>query len=247
MTSTIYLLKLKEDKYYIGKNDNIYSGKTKNVNKKILNYFKNNLNEWTTLYEPIDVIDKFNVSSIDEENNILLSFINKFKFDNIRSYLYFDINLNEKIIVDKIKINNDVIIKTLSSIFIKDDFAKNKYDLNYVLNNIFLCFGITTPGKYKLFRSLYLSELITNDDLYKIFNNELEINKLLKLFVKNDIPYFSCDINNETTLHELLKFYDFCNDDKFLYFNVEYTDLAIRNNEININKNINDVNVISTF
>lgn len=45
----IYVLKLEQDKYYIGKTDN--------PNIRLENHFSSNGSEWTKLYKPLKIIE----------------------------------------------------------------------------------------------------------------------------------------------------------------------------------------------
>jgi predicted GIY-YIG superfamily endonuclease len=60
--NSIYILKLEDNKYYVGK--------TKNINKRILEHFSNNGSEWTKKYKPIEIIDTFKSNDVFDEKNI---------------------------------------------------------------------------------------------------------------------------------------------------------------------------------
>jgi hypothetical protein len=92
--NTIYILQLEHNKYYVGK--------TKNINKRILNHFANNGSEWTKKYKPIEIIDTFKSNDIfDEEKHTLLN-MDKYGIDNVRGGSYSKIELSE-LEKDKIK------------------------------------------------------------------------------------------------------------------------------------------------
>ena len=92
--NTIYILQLEHNKYYVGK--------TKNINKRILNHFANNGSEWTKKYKPIEIIDTFKSNDIfDEEKHTLLT-MDKYGIDNVRGGSYSKIELSE-LEKDKIK------------------------------------------------------------------------------------------------------------------------------------------------
>jgi len=57
--NTIYILKLEDNKYYVGK--------TKNINNRILDHFTNNGSEWTKKYKPIEIINEYKSDDIIDE------------------------------------------------------------------------------------------------------------------------------------------------------------------------------------
>lgn len=85
--NTIYILKLENNKYYVGK--------TKNINKRILDHFQNNGSEWTKKYKPIEIINTYKGDNFDEEKHTLLT-MDKYGIDNVRGGSYCKIELSKQ-------------------------------------------------------------------------------------------------------------------------------------------------------
>jgi|LakMenE18May11ns_1017448.scaffolds.fasta_scaffold9954712_5 hypothetical protein len=84
--STIYILELENNKYYIGRS---------NCSKKrILQHFNNNGSEWTKLYKPIRILSQFKGDSWDEEKHTLIT-MNTYGVNNVRGGSYCKIHLTE--------------------------------------------------------------------------------------------------------------------------------------------------------
>ena len=87
--NTIYILKLEDNKFYVGKTKNIIT------DKKILKHFLNNGSKWTKKYKPIDIIDKYSSDDIFDEEKYTLLTMDKFGIDDVRGGSYCKIELNE--------------------------------------------------------------------------------------------------------------------------------------------------------
>ena len=83
----IYILELENNKYYVGK--------TKNINKRILDHFQNNGSEWTKKYKPIEIINTYKGDNFDEEKHTLLT-MDKYGIDNVRGGSYCKIELSKQ-------------------------------------------------------------------------------------------------------------------------------------------------------
>ena len=92
--STIYILKLQDNKYYVGK--------TNNINKRILDHFTNNGSEWTKKYEPIEILNEYNSNDCFDEEKYTLLNMDKYGIDNVRGGSYCKILLSD-LEKDKIK------------------------------------------------------------------------------------------------------------------------------------------------
>ena len=84
--TTIYTLKLEDNKYYIGR-----SNAPKN---RILNHFYENGSEWTKKYKPINVISEIIGEPFDEEKYTLIA-MEKYGIDNVRGGSYCKIELSD--------------------------------------------------------------------------------------------------------------------------------------------------------
>jgi hypothetical protein len=86
----IYVLKLEQDKYYIGKTDN--------PNIRLENHFSSNGSEWTKLYKPLKIIEIIpNCDNYDEDKYTKI-YMDKYGIDNVRGGIYVQIELSEDII-----------------------------------------------------------------------------------------------------------------------------------------------------
>ena len=86
-TTNIYILKLKEGKYYIGKSNNVLNRFQQHVN--------GNGSSWTKKYKPISIEKTIeNVSSF-EENKITKEYMYKYGIDNVRGGSYIEIKLTD--------------------------------------------------------------------------------------------------------------------------------------------------------
>lgn len=84
---SIYVLKLKHNKYYIGKSIN--------VNKRIKQHFKGKGSTWTKLYKPIEIFEiRRNCDDFDEEK-ITLQYMKKYGINNVRGGSYARIKLDQ--------------------------------------------------------------------------------------------------------------------------------------------------------
>ena len=83
----IYVLKLEEGKYYVGKTDN--------PQFRLENHFSNNGSAWTRLYKPLKVIKILqNMDSYDEDK-ITRQYMDKYGISNVRGGAYVKINLDK--------------------------------------------------------------------------------------------------------------------------------------------------------
>jgi len=84
----IYILKLKEDKYYVGK--------TSNPDFRITNHFDSKGSKWTTKYKPIQIEEIIpNCDDYDEDKYTNI-YMNKYGIDNVRGGSYCEIKLSKQ-------------------------------------------------------------------------------------------------------------------------------------------------------
>lgn len=85
MTSKIYLIECEHGKYYIGK--------TKYIEKRILQHFTNKGAEWTKRYKPIKILNTYDEYNAFAEENYTILAMKKYGIDNVRGGTYCAINL----------------------------------------------------------------------------------------------------------------------------------------------------------
>jgi len=71
----LYVLRLEDDKYYIGY--------TSNISERITSHFSGGGGTWTQRYKPIEVIETIQGGKI-EERNLTLQYMRKFGWENVR-------------------------------------------------------------------------------------------------------------------------------------------------------------------
>lgn len=84
--TTIYVLKLKGEKYYVGK--------TTNPKNRIEQHKIGNGSEWTKLYEPENIADTMMQTLEFTELAVTLQYMKKYGIDNVRGASYSTVNLS---------------------------------------------------------------------------------------------------------------------------------------------------------
>src|SRR5665647_3303932 len=96
---SIYILKLEDSKYYVGR--------TTNIDIRMTNHFANDGSYWTQKYKPIKIKMVYeNCSKYDEDKYTLLM-MEKYGISNVRggSFTRFKLSYEELLIINKM-INN---------------------------------------------------------------------------------------------------------------------------------------------
>ena len=86
----IYILKLKENKYYIGK--------TKNIEKRWNDHIAGNGSGWTKKYKPISLIKTVLSTSYFDEDKYVKEYMSKYGIENVRGGTYSNIELDDNCI-----------------------------------------------------------------------------------------------------------------------------------------------------
>ena len=83
----IYVLKLEQNKYYVGK--------TMNPQFRLENHFAANGSEWTKMYKPLSILElKPNCDDYDEDK-ITKQYMDKYGIDNVRGGSFVSINIEK--------------------------------------------------------------------------------------------------------------------------------------------------------
>jgi hypothetical protein len=85
--TTIYVLKLKNDKWYVGK--------TTNPASRIESHFKSNGCYWTRRFPPIQIQEQFIGDDYDEDKYVL-KYMHLYGIDNVRGGAYSQLKLSEE-------------------------------------------------------------------------------------------------------------------------------------------------------
>ena len=85
--TTIYILCLTNNKYYIGK--------TNNPQKRILNHFQHQGSAWTKKYQPISIEKVINNADNFDEDKWTIKYMQKYGIDNVRGGSFCSIQLSK--------------------------------------------------------------------------------------------------------------------------------------------------------
>jgi hypothetical protein len=81
----IYILELEQNKYYIGKSNN--------VNERFLDHCNGYGSKWTKLYKPIRIINIINYTKFEEDRQVLI-YMEMYGIGNVRGGVFSKINLS---------------------------------------------------------------------------------------------------------------------------------------------------------
>ena len=120
----IYILKLKEGKYYIGK--------TNNIEKRWNEHITGNGSGFTKKYKPISLIKTIKSISHFDEDKYVKEYMSKYGIDNVRGGTYSNIDLDDNCIAVLEKeirhSKNECMRCGRDTHFIKDCYAKTDVD-----------------------------------------------------------------------------------------------------------------------
>ena len=90
-TNYIYVLKLTEGRYYVGKSDNVIARFQQHISGT------GKGSEWTRKYHPMLLIECYESKSVFDEDNKTKEYMMKYGFDNVRggSYAKFDLTVDD--------------------------------------------------------------------------------------------------------------------------------------------------------
>jgi len=127
----IYILKLKNNKYYIGK--------TLNVENRYEQHLNGNGSSWTKKYKPISIIKQIKSTSQFDEDKYVKEYMSKYGIENVRGGTYSSIELDE---VSLFQLQKELWhSKNLctrcgrNSHFVKDCYAKTDVNGNLIDND----------------------------------------------------------------------------------------------------------------
>jgi hypothetical protein len=123
----IYILKLENGKYYVGK--------SLNPIKRLENHFNENGSDWTKENKPIEVLNVFEGDNFDEDKYVK-KYMSEFGIDNVRGGSYSKMNISfqdRKVIENEIRGSTDKCFKCgSSSHFVRDCDAKKDVSGKYL-------------------------------------------------------------------------------------------------------------------
>jgi hypothetical protein len=164
----IYVLKLENNKYYIGK--------TQNPKFRIENHFKSNGSEWTILHKPIKILEIIPDCDNYDEDKYTKIYMDRFGIENVRGGSYVQIELTNDIIkflkLSSYGTNDKCFNCGLTGHFIKDCKNKNYED---VLELVSLN-SLITKSPYEILKIIPILDLIKQLKTYRIKNGDLILN-----------------------------------------------------------------------
>ena len=86
--SQLYVLQLEDDKWYVGKTDDI--------NKRFEQHKSGKGSAWTKEYKPIKIADTRTITSVHDETNVTKDLMKKYGIDNVRGGAYCQVDLPEQ-------------------------------------------------------------------------------------------------------------------------------------------------------
>lgn len=116
----IYILKCQNDKWYVGRTDDL--------GNRLRQHFDGKGSEWTRLYKPIKMIEKIEGDNFDEDK-YTLKYMDKYGIDNVRgaSYVQIDLDENDKLSIQKrLRGVSDRCFECGGDHFVKDCHGKYK-------------------------------------------------------------------------------------------------------------------------
>ena len=126
----IYILKLREGKYYIGK--------TKNVEKRFNEHIAGNGSGWTKKYKPISLIKSIVSTSYFDEDKYVKEYMAKYGIENVRGGTYSNIDLDANcisVLQKEIRHSKNLCTRCgRDTHFIKDCYAKTDSNDNIIVD-----------------------------------------------------------------------------------------------------------------
>lgn len=197
MTTTIYILKLNDNKYYIGKTN-------RTVKERYQEHLEGIGSFWTKKYKPLSIIKQIENSSPFDEDRYVKEYMAIYGIDNVRGGSYNQEELNGetiKFLKNELRTSNNECYKCGST----SHFVS---ECDYISIDDYIQFFITNLNSVK-----YLSEEIRYlKDKYKNIKN---INDLYETRSKLLCNVLKCDYSEiELYENEIKSYYNnFCNKD----------------------------------
>ena len=192
----IYVLKLIDDRYYIGR--------TSNIIIRLEQHFTNNGSIYTKMYNPLNVIEIEEELTKDAEKNKTLFYMEKYGFEKVRGYTWCSIELkknpcikNKKIIKLENKIEY-IIDEELENLYINE--KKNIIEIGKILNKSpgFIAYKLEKMGivQRKQLTNGYFEYVNSNMYINNIKARELLKNNKTKIIKNSEIQISSNILKN---------------------------------------------------
>lgn len=175
----IYVLKLEDNKYYIGKTKNNIDNDVDI--KRINDHFNNKGSDWTLKYKPIEIVETFNFSDDYDEDKYTLKYMGKYGIENVRGGSFCTIKLDDdtiKVIKRMLNGSNNKCYNCESN----NHFVKNCPNIS---NNDILCYRCGRKGHF--FDKCYAKTHVNNKSLYGCYNCGRDDHWKINCIYDNDI------------------------------------------------------------
>ena len=178
----IYILRLVQNKFYIGR--------TKNPYFRIDNHFNHFGSQWTTKFPPIEVIEILKCRDSYMEDQYTIKYMNEYGIENVRGGTFSKINLSSfeiQLIIKMIRSQNDLCFKCgFKGHFSNECISKLKE---------IICFKCGKKGHVST--SCFLDSNQNNLSQKSIYDKNKN-NDLNNPFQNNDLnkPFQNNDLNN---------------------------------------------------
>ena len=131
--TTIYVLKLQNKKYYVGKTQ-------KDVNIRFQEHLSGNGSEFTKLYKPIKILEIYKNCDNFDEDKYTKVYMQKYGIDNVRGGSYTSIELSETDLLalqKELKSSKDACYKCgKTGHFVNNCLVEYKTQSNYISRNL---------------------------------------------------------------------------------------------------------------
>lgn len=171
----IYVLKLVDDRYYVGR--------TSNIIRRIEEHFTSNGSVYTKTYKPLKVIEIIEELGHEDEKNKTLSYMKQYGFEKVRGYVWHRIKLLKDPSCDENKINNCnyknvynkkyEVNEMLKKLYFEEN--KNIIEIGEILNR--------SPGSiaWELYNSKLVERIQLTNGYFEYINSDIyNQNKRLK-------------------------------------------------------------------
>lgn len=148
MTTNVYVLKLEQGKWYVGKSDNPIKRYQEHINREG--------STWTRMYTPISLEKVIKDVSPFEEDKVTKEYMAKYGIDNVRGGSYSNIELNAfqiKALTSEIRgAQNRCSRCGRSDHFVNDCYARNRVNGDKIpwrmANTVITCYTCGKIGHY---------------------------------------------------------------------------------------------------